>query len=132
MFSRISRNFVGLLLWLCIGAFFIALTVVVGLSNYLGCVASFQLLNIDRMPLWIDDLLGLLSHVFLDDATVAHLLALGMTCGIAAAWFLVTDRVFHLYSLLCERRDYIKKGDTESTRTALRKRPRTRIADNPS
>ena len=65
MFSRISRNFVGLIMWLFVIGLFIALTLVVGLSNYLGCVASFYLLNIDRMPLWLDELLGLFFEVFL-------------------------------------------------------------------
>lgn len=121
MLSRISRAFVGLMMWLFIYACFSVLEVVVMLSNYLGCVSSFYLSNFSQIPLWMDELLGLFFDVFLGEATVAHLLSLGITCVIAAGWFLGTYIVFDIFRLLRDREEYLIQEDEISARLARRK-----------
>jgi hypothetical protein len=99
MITNSVRNLTALVLWLAIAFAALYLNVQVTTANYLGCKAALEKQGYEPEPLGVDPLVGRFLGAFLDQATLAQFVALGVALVEALALFLLFHTCFELWRL---------------------------------
>lgn len=117
--TDIARNFLGLIF--LVGADIIVLAVFVALiiANYLACKSAFDYLGYDGLPLAKEAFLGEIVGPFFPDATLSHFYAFVLAVVIAIGLFLISNRLFHIWDLLKDRKRYLSQLDDDSAQIIL-------------
>ena len=119
MGGRIIRNFVGLFIWMFFGLLpCVALNGLVFISNYFGCLTSFELQNYEQRPVAADPLIGWILGVFLSNATIVHIFALFVAATMSFGFYISFNLAFKIIRLCQDWRTYIDMGDRESAKIA--------------
>jgi len=113
------RNLAGLLcmvgLDFIMGCSFFALMIM----NYLACKTSFDYLGYDSLPLAKEAFIGQIIGPFFPDATLSHFSAFVVALIVAVGWFILCNRLFHIWELVKERKVYLSRSDRESAQVIL-------------
>lgn len=100
MQNRMLKNLVGFLLCLVVDAIFIALNVVLIVSNYIAIQASFELLQYETRPLYLDAVLSYLSSVLPMEINIVHLYCIAIPSIIFLCTFLSCKMIFSIFDMM--------------------------------
>lgn len=115
------RNFVNLGLSALGVLFFLVVTAVMTLTNYLSCEFSFELLGYDKKPLKFDELVGPFLAAYLEKAQLVHLYSFMVAVLVTLGLFLTFRISAGIYNLYMDRRYYLGAADPESARIVTQK-----------
>ena len=93
MFSRMTKNLLGLLFWSAVTLCALGVTAAVVTSNYLALAYSFYLQRYDGQPLSEETFIGPLFQAIAPEATLAQLYSLGIALAIAGGFFLLCNKL---------------------------------------
>lgn len=118
MFSRMTRNFFWFSFWFILIWVFLGITGVIMLANYMGFESGLELQGYEKKILGEEELLGKYFSSFFPEATLAHLFAFGVTCGLAVFSFVLVHHLFLAYNQNSDRLYLLRTGQTEQARMA--------------
>lgn len=121
MIGSLTRN--SIKLFFCFLAVMASggLTLLMIITNYMATAVSFELLGYDKLPLYMDRLLGLFFLGFTGKATLTDLFALVVSIVIAFGLFFFFHLLFKIAQLLEDRRVYRLEGDTASLEIVMQR-----------